>query len=160
MNDLSTPLTVQQSALPDGWVDRLFARFATLYGKHWLDLWADVPIDAVKATWSEQLTGCDGEQIRKALEHCSHNNKFPPTCPEFVALCRDFRGGPALLGLPAPRGGEIDPRVLAEIRKLTSAKKPDPVDWARRILKEVSEGTYRYPLGIKMAQEALGLVKH
>ena len=81
------PSTDLRNALPDAWIDRLFGRFASLYGKHWLDMWADVPMADVKDAWSTELAGMTGEQIGKALDHVG---KFPPTCPEFVALCRQF----------------------------------------------------------------------
>lgn len=91
---MSTKLSTSRQSpgeLPEGWIDRLFVRLAGLYGKHWLDLWADIPMREVKNAWSEALVGIDGEQMRLALAHLSQHNKFPPTAPEFAALCRDFR---------------------------------------------------------------------
>lgn len=158
------PLPTTQSetsrVLPSGWVDRLFERFAAMYGKHWFDQWAQTPMDDVKAVWAEDLAGMSGEQIRKALDHCKANNKFPPTCPEFAGLCKAF--APAMETgnrLPAPRGGEMDPKVRAEIaRFLDPQRKRDPKDWARQILKEHAAGTYRHLVGIENARRALGLV--
>lgn len=102
-----TQLTARQSEsrdIPAAWVDRLFDRFAAMYGKHWFDLWSDVPMADVKNAWREDLAGVTGEQIRHGLEHCKTHNKFPPTLPEFVGLCRQFRVDPAhLISLPAPR---------------------------------------------------------
>lgn len=74
---------------------RLFQRLHTAYGKHWLDMWADAPMDRVKATWGDALAQFRPDEIAQALEHLP---KFPPTLPEFVDLCRQFRkpGKPAL----------------------------------------------------------------
>jgi hypothetical protein len=89
------------SASPDRGVDRLFAALLTMYGKHWLDLWADCDVDAVKASWASALHGVDGEAIRLALDAIQTAGKpFPPTQPEFVSLCRQFtRRGPHRLAL-------------------------------------------------------------
>lgn len=146
-------------ALPSAWIDRLFARFAAMYGKHWFDQWASTPVEAVKAVWAEDLAFASGEQVRRALDHCKTNNKFPPTCPEFAGLCKAF--SPALdrsHQLEDLRRESVDPKVRAEIAKfLTTSKSRDPKDWARRILKEEAEGTYRYLYGIDCAKRALGL---
>lgn len=94
----------QPAGIPAAWVDRLFERLAAFYGRHWLDLWADVPIADVKDAWQTELAGVTGDQIRKALAHLVANNKFPPTLPEFVALCQQYRAEPAhRLALPIPR---------------------------------------------------------
>jgi hypothetical protein len=104
LRSLTTQSTAQQNALPSAWVDRLFDRFAAMYGKHWFDLWADVPMADVKDAWQTDLAGFSGEQIRKALDHCKTNNTFPPTCPEFAGMCRQFREAPAtVLQLTGPR---------------------------------------------------------
>lgn len=160
MSNLSETSQAIPSALPNAWINRLFDRFLTMYGRQWLDLWAGVPLEAVKATWAEDLAAFDADTLRKALEHCRSNNKFPPSSPEFVGLCKSFRPSPAghYAALPAPRGGDIDPRVRAEIAKfLEVGRKSDPKDWARRILTEAKDGTYRYPHGINCAEQALGL---
>lgn len=51
--------------------------------------------------------------------------------------------------------GPIDPRVLAEMRRILARPKPDPKEWARKILREAAAGTYTYPYGIECAREAL-----
>ena len=161
MSNLSEISRATQSALPDAWIAKLFDRFATMYGRLWADTWAGIPMDEVRRTWAEDLAPFDGYVLRKALDHCKANNKFPPSCPEFVGLCRAFKPNPHshLSALPAPRGSEIDPRVRAEIAKfLQTGRKANPKDWARQILKEANEGSYRDMHGIKCAKEALGIV--
>lgn len=159
MTDLAT-LQVKPSALPDAWIDRLFDRFATMYGKHWLDLWAGIPIDRVKQTWRDDLSFAGGEQIRKALDHCKLHCKFPPTAPEFAGLCKSFAVLPDnSRALPDYSKSEMPPHIRAEIAKLFDAqRKRDPKDWARQILRDAALGTYRNNCGIEMAERALGLV--
>lgn len=101
----ATPPGCSSAALPERWINTLFDRLAALYGRHWFDLWADVPIADVKDAWSSVLAGMTGEQIRHALDHCARgSSKYPPTAPEFAALCRAYRVDPAHRPLlPQPR---------------------------------------------------------
>jgi hypothetical protein len=82
--------TYRQTTLPKA-IDRLFLRMASLYGKHWIDMWADIPMDAVKEEWQGGLYGFSLLEIGDAINHCAENNKFPPTLPEFRDLCRDMK---------------------------------------------------------------------
>ena len=146
------------NALPEAWIDRLFDRFAAMYGKHWFDLWADVPMADVKAAWRADLAKVDGEQIRKALEHCKAQCKFPPTLPEFVGLCKAFAIARQRPALPDYSRAEIAPEVLAEIAKMFDAqRKRQPDDWARNILKLHAEGKYDSFAGLAMARRAMGI---
>lgn len=99
------PQSAWSDALPARWVDSLFDRLAAMYGRHWLDLWADVPMADVKTAWQHGLAGIAGEQLRHALEHCASGaQRFPPTLGEFAAICRAHRVEPAhRLMLPKPR---------------------------------------------------------
>lgn len=148
------------SALPEPWIEKLFDRFATMYGKHWLDQWRGIPLDRIKHTWREDLAFASGEQMRKALEHCKTQCKFPPTCPEFAGLCKAF--APAYdssNALPNYARAEIEPRIRSEIAKfLTASETRDPKQWARQILAEEAQGAYRHIHGIECAKRALGLI--
>jgi hypothetical protein len=97
--------TAKQSASPEALVDRLFQKFALMYGRGWLDMWAGMPMDAVKADWAGALHGFEPETIRLAIEHLKTEGKpFPPAQPEFISLCRQFvRRGSHRLSLAAPR---------------------------------------------------------
>ncbi len=86
------PSTEQRNALPDTRIDRLFMRFSVLYGKHWADMWAGIPIDQVKAAWAHELARFSNEQLGAGLKAVG---KFPPTLPEFVALCKPQSVPPA-----------------------------------------------------------------
>lgn len=127
MPDLTNRTTSppNRAALPDGWVDRLFVRLHAMYGRAWLDMWADAPIPTVKALWAESLGRCTAEQIRLALDSIEKSGKaFPPTLPEFAHLCEQYRpkAKPSLY-LAAPRH--------------------DPPDGAIRTLRQVLEQSGR-----------------
>lgn len=119
MNDLTSGLsTAKRSVSPESVVDRLFQRLAQLYGRAWLDLWAGVPMDGVKAEWAASLQGFDVETIRLALESLKTEGKqFPPNLPEFVSLCRQFvRRGPHRLALASPRY-EPPANIFAKLKR-------------------------------------------
>lgn len=77
------------SALQPRAVDRLFARFVAMYGAPAMQrMWADAPMDGVKETWGAALGRFSLEQILAGLQALDASGaKFPPTLPEFVALC-------------------------------------------------------------------------
>lgn len=126
MNDLTNRPTSRPnpSALPDGWIDRLFLRMHAVFGKAWLDMWAGIPVAVVKAQWSESLARCSGEQIRLAMSELERlGTRFPPNLAEFYALCEQFRPrkGPQLY-IAAPRH-EPPANVFANLkRQLEEAK--------------------------------------
>lgn len=94
-----------------------------MYGRHWVDLWLDTDIEAVKASWVAALHGLDAECIRLALNALRTDGKpFPPTQPEFVALCRQFiRRGAHRLRLEAPRTpAPLD--IFANLKRQLDAK--------------------------------------
>lgn len=73
--------------LPLPWVERLFERFAAMYGTKFLDLWRDMDVQAVKAAWAEDLAGMTVDEIKAGIDALK-TKPWPPTLPEFIALCR------------------------------------------------------------------------
>lgn len=112
--------TARPSVSPDTLVDRLFRKLALMYGKAWLDLWAGMPIDEVKGEWARTLTGVEPEAMRLALDALLTAGKpFPPSLPEFVSLCRQFRkAGAPHLSLADKTRVQMPDHVKAAIAKL------------------------------------------
>ena len=70
-------------------VEVLFAKMAAIYGVKFADQWAGIDLVAIKATWAEALAELDGSEIAAGLRQLVRNGSpFPPTLPEFYALCR------------------------------------------------------------------------
>lgn len=69
------------------WVDRLFARLSAMYGARFADMWGGLRQDAVKAVWAEDLADLTTEEVARGVDLC-RSAKFPPTLPEFRAMCR------------------------------------------------------------------------
>lgn len=83
----SETLPERPSALPDTWVEKLFQKMEDRYGAMWADRYGNMPRNRVKATWAEDLAGFTGDELRRGMD-VSKRNKFPPTLPEFLNLCR------------------------------------------------------------------------
>lgn len=83
----SETLPAKPSALPDTWVEKLFQRMEDRYGSLWADRYGNMPRNRVKSTWAEDLAGFTGDELRRGMD-ASKRNKFPPTLPEFLNLCR------------------------------------------------------------------------
>ena len=90
MNELSAILPASPSALPEKWIDKLFERLEALYGARFHDAWRGVDLANVKRTWAEKLADFASmpDCLKSALDACDEK-PWPPTLPEFLALCRD-----------------------------------------------------------------------
>jgi hypothetical protein len=73
--------------LPSAWIDKLFSKFVARYGTLFTDRFGGLPIAEVAEEWASELAGYTGEELARGLEGC-RALKFPPTLPEFMALCR------------------------------------------------------------------------
>lgn len=75
--------------LPRHLIEELFRKFLLRYGRLWTDRYAglDVTANEVVEEWASELAGFTEAEIRRGLDGC-RTLKFPPTLPEFSALCR------------------------------------------------------------------------
>ena len=77
----------KSSALPEPWIERLFARFEAMYGARFADAWKGCSIAHVKAVWAEDLGGFSRDELAAGIAGC-RSRDWPPTLPEFMKLCR------------------------------------------------------------------------
>lgn len=84
MNQLTN---AQSTPLPSAWIERLWSRFASMYGNKFLDMWRGLNIDEVKSAWAEDLAGYSADELKRGLEWCK-TQAWPPTLPEFMTACR------------------------------------------------------------------------
>ena len=125
-------------------------------------MWGDANMDEVLAVWGEGLARYEAVDIKRALEAMVlAYADYPPTLPQFTALCRDARNArcqqePKLTVRYSP----VSPEVLAAIHELTKDpvnRKRDPKDWARRILQREANGEKLPIYALTSARAALGL---
>lgn len=72
--------------IPVAWIDRLFERLFAWYGNLIADRWGENTNNA-KEIWRDDLSGLTLKQLKTGMELCRDSCKFPPTLPEFRALC-------------------------------------------------------------------------
>lgn len=88
MSSMSIPsLQPDAQPMPVPWVRALLAKLSARYGTLFADRYACVPQDILIAEWSSELAGYTPAEIQRGLAGC-RDLKFPPTLPEFLALCR------------------------------------------------------------------------
>ena len=101
MNEPNATLPAKLSVLPDSWIERIFTRMSAMYGALFRERWRDCDLDEVKRVWAEELSSfsdnpeCFGLALKAMVGEC----KFPPTLPEFVAICRKHYSRPKLVAL-------------------------------------------------------------
>ena len=76
--------------LPDLWIAKIFDQMSAMYGSKFADLWRGSDLATVRRVWAEKLAGFETMPgaIKEALAALD-SKPFPPTLPEFLALCRE-----------------------------------------------------------------------
>lgn len=129
---MSTSSMERPCALPDALIDRLFDRMEAAYGSKWANMWGNTNLRNVKALWAEKLAGfsVNPKAIKYALDALDEH-PYPPTLPEFLALCRK---APRLQveALPAPAADKQKINAAAKEAKRATGGKQDLLGWAKR----------------------------
>jgi len=155
---------MQSQAFHSGLIDRLFLRLACLYGSKFNDMWREMDPEEVKKCWSYELRIFSVEQVGIAVSNL-RNKPFPPTLPEFIALCESARAqkprgqdvpaiaAPVSVGLDEANAEAIKARWLAMSAKVGNG--PPNRQWAHKIMDRVAHGEILPHAVAKMAQDAL-----
>lgn len=114
--------------LPSRTIDAIFARMLVRYGAAWLRMWADIPMEAVKADWANELDKMSPAHVRYALDHLPAD--YPPTVAQFRALALNMPEYHR--ALPAPKS--TPSRVAAELARMRSFQaQREPLGWAKAL---------------------------
>lgn len=69
---------------------RVWDRMQEMFGSSWSSQYGDAP----SRTWTQALSHMTDEQIVRGLQRIAlGGEKFPPTLPQFIAVCRGEDGG-------------------------------------------------------------------
>lgn len=134
---------------------------ASVYGKHWIDLWNHIPVDDVKAEWSEKLKehGIGLNIALKTIDRLINEGKtFPPTLPEFLQHCKGLKPKVYNQALPHKYSEEElahKREKLAEAASVLTKRDHANKAWAERILANVEKWIHYPDISIKFAKEAL-----
>lgn len=75
-------------ALRSELVERLFARLLSMYGNRFVSMWEGVDAQTMKDVWAQGLAGYRASELMVGLNTCLQSHDWPPTLPQFRALCR------------------------------------------------------------------------
>lgn len=127
--------------MPESWTESLIKKLGAMYGEKFRNQWKGVSREDMLGTWAEVLGPyCDigqdgqGQRIKWALDQLAANNPYPPTLPEFVALCRQAPR-PQVRALPEP--AVSDEQAAENLREIDgmaremAGEKRDFIAWAR-----------------------------
>jgi len=120
---------MSHASLDSRWVDAIHAKLLVRYGSQWLNLWAGVSPELVKADWAKELApyGPHPGAIKHAFENLPADK--PPTVAQFKLLCRNSpRMAPP--ALPAP---VVNPEIVAAVKKAFTPKVTQAKEWAHRL---------------------------
>lgn len=123
-------------------VERLFDRFIGAFGAQKFGaMWDGVEErESVMHMWADQLSRFHQQTVGAALQSVIDSGReWPPTLPEFVALCRDAAitrsNAVGITYQPTPTPRDVAQENLARIREMLSrigeAGRADPLHWAR-----------------------------
>ena len=121
--------------LQQGWIERLFSRFAALYGAAFGRQWEGTNLAEVKAVWAEKLGGFNAQQIGEALKSCDER-PYPPNLPEFIALCRQSArrsGKLPIFDAPTLSPDELKARSAQLARAATKPAEYDYRGWCKEL---------------------------
>lgn len=128
-------------AAPRHWVAALFEKMSRMWGNSFLDKWRDTNLEGVMVEWGKGLRKLSTAELKAGVDALM-TQKFPPSLPEFYALCKARRFVEAATqGTLITDQTKADPAKveanLAAIRRVraafTQAKEPSAV-WAFRLL--------------------------
>ncbi|SDV49220.1 hypothetical protein [Chitinasiproducens palmae] len=139
-----------KGTLPRKWIDTLFARMAAMYGSRFADMWPthgdeaerEMQRNVTKEVWATELGKLSGPELKAGVAGLIHR-KFPPTLPEFFAMCKEARAAQALASsatlalpnLPKATGEFVDANLERIKRASAGVRGKEPTaEWAFRIL--------------------------
>lgn len=87
MNARIPNLSTSTDALPASWVERIFDQMWATFGQKFVQQWAGIDPEKLKAHWATKLAGFSTAELKRGVD-ALEKQKFCPTLPEFMELCR------------------------------------------------------------------------
>ena len=151
-----------QPPLPESWIGRIFDHMSGLYGSKFSDLWRGSDLGTVRRIWAEKLAGFADmpKAIKEALDALD-DKPYPPTLPEFLALCREAGRRldghkPAIEYRPtAEEQARADALIKKAAERMTKIDRRDHKEWAKRLKERHEAGEILSLIQVNAYQEAL-----
>ena len=137
-------------------IDRLFTALFNIYGSQWLHQWKDNDLNEVKVLWADQL-GFFADNLDSIAWALDHLPDRAPNLVQFKRLCIEAPLANEVVAINWSIGVPIPPEIAKEMKKVIAPRPVDPKAWAKKIMKDVENGTPRIPIAVKFAKEALSI---
>lgn len=143
-------------SLPLDYVEAIFTKLSLVYGRSFLDRWAGIDMERVKADWGHELAGL--ERSPKSIAHALQNLPAdkPPTVLEFrkIAWSMPAADMPAIEHTPASK--RVIDKLLSGLSPITD--NPHGMKaWAHRLKARHEAGDQLNNYQVKCYQSALGM---
>lgn len=107
----------------------LWRRMAEIYGQRWTAAYGEDAVSGAGDTWAKGLVGITPQQLARGLEACiTRADPWPPTLPEFRALC---------LGIP----------TLLQVREDLARQGEQRMPFTRLVWSRLDAWAYRHADG-------------
>ncbi|SAL10362.1 hypothetical protein AWB73_00099 [Caballeronia turbans] len=77
-------------AIPQHWIEALFAKMSAFYGARFADLWRGTNTMEVQKAWAVELGKLSAAQMKAGSDNLTAFPK-PPSLPEFIEHCKRMR---------------------------------------------------------------------
>lgn len=128
-------------AVPESWVNALFAKMHRMWGNTLIDKWPANDLPGVKIEWGKGLRKLSNGELKAGVDGLM-TLKFPPSLPEFYAMCKSRRlvemaaAGPRIEDQTKADPSVVEANLLRmrEILKPLTYPKVPTAEWAFKLL--------------------------
>lgn len=150
-------------SLPLPAIDHIFERLAAVYGRQFLDLYADIDPASVKTEWGYELEAFASSAGLRRVQWALRN--LPDRAPNAIQFRNLCRQAPVDVAPPLPAPSANPERMRAELAKLGHVEKSkrmtassfDHKAWAKRLVARHNGGDKIRPISLLFARQALGM---
>lgn len=135
-----------QDAAPRHWVAALFEKMTRMWGNTFLDKWRDVDLEGVMQEWGKGLKKLSTAELKAGVDGLMMQ-KFPPSLPEFYAICKMRRlveaaQEPVLIDQRKADPNEVQSNLKRMRDALAPLSRPKEIsaEWAFKLLMKDRSG--------------------
>jgi len=135
-----------QDAVPESWVNELFKRMSRMWGNSFIDKWPAEDLDGVKVEWAKGLRKLSNAELKAGVDALM-TQKFPPSLPDFYALCKmrrlvEVAQQPVLADNRRADPNEVQENLKRIREALAPLSQPKEItaEWAFRLLMKDRSG--------------------
>jgi hypothetical protein len=152
------------NAIPQRWVETLFAKMSAFYGSRFADMWRGSNVLEVQKAWAIELKKLSSAQLKAGVDALTAFTK-PPSLPEFIEHCKRTRLEMAAHEAPrlehtAPADQKVIDSNLKKIQRIVHSVqlKSAHKGWATEMI-ERGTGRNGAPLTVEVLQSCRDVIE-